>query len=152
MEPQEQQESSTEALVNAPTIVWAFGGEYEIKRFSIGQLIRAAQHLAPLGYLLESAGEGATIGQLVVNALKVGGDPALGVMSVAISKPPEWFNDKDPLEGARLLAAIIKKNFEYFFDSANLAELKAEFAEIREMIQNRGGGTSTPSSTTDTAH
>jgi hypothetical protein len=52
---QGQQSNPVEDILNTPETVRAFGREYKIKRFALGPLTRAAEHLAPLGYLFRSA-------------------------------------------------------------------------------------------------
>ena len=64
--------------------------------------------------------------------------------------PPEWLEDKDPIEGLELLAAIVEVNARYFFDSANVTRLKAAGSRIQKVIESYGGATSTNSSLTNT--
>lgn len=141
------QESTIENVVNAPEIVEAFGRKYEIKRFTMGPLVRALPHIAPLGYLLRSAQQG-DVSDILVNALAVAGEPAMGLLCVATSEPVEWFEDKDPIECLKLIRVIIEKNAPYFFDSANLDLLQGEFMKIGAVIEKfapkSGGATSIP--------
>lgn len=137
-------------VVNVPETVHAFGRDYKIQRFTMGPLVRALPHIAPLGYLLQSAAK-ADIVNTLVTAMSIGGEPALGLISVAISEPVEWLEDKDPVEGLELLTTIIEKNASYFFDSANVERMKAAFARIEAVIQTHGGDASTTSSAPDTA-
>lgn len=141
-------DSDLKDLVNASVKVKAFGNEYEIKRFALGKLSRAMEHIAPMGYLLRAVGgDPAT---LLVNALSVGGPPALGLISIAIEEPIEWLEDKDPAEAAELLSHIIERNAPYFFDSQNVERFKAAFKRIEKVIETHGGATSIPSSSTTT--
>lgn len=136
-------------LVNAAIKVKAFGQEYEIRRFALGKLSRALEHIAPLGYLMRAAG--ADSATALVNALALGGPPAVGLISVAIEEPIEWLEDKDPAEASELVAAIIEVNAPYFFDSQNAKKFKAAFKRIEKVIETYGGATSTNSSNTDTS-
>lgn len=147
----EQSGSSLTEVVNPPRIVKAFGREYEIQRFTMGPLIRALPHIAPLGYLMRSVTQ-SDAADILVNALALAGEPALGLISVATSEPVEWFEDKDPIEGLELLTAIVEANASYFFDSANGARIRAAFARIEKVIETHGGAISTTSSAADTAH
>lgn len=152
---QEQQDSATE-VVNHPKIVKAFGEEYQIKRFTLGPLIRALPHIAPLGYLMRSLTK-ADAADVLVNALALGGEPAIGLISVATSQPVEWFEDKDPIEGVELLTEIIEANVPYFFDSANLERIKNACARLGKVVEDHApkpnsGEFSTSSSVADTAH
>lgn len=143
-------DSDLKDIVNTPVRVEAFGKQYEVKRFPLIKLSRAVEYIAPLGYLMRSAAQG-DITDTLVNALALGGPPAIGLLSVQTDEPPEWFEDKDPIEGIELLVAIVEVNARYFFDSANLARLKAAGARIQKVIETHGGATSTNSSNTDTA-
>ena len=144
-------ETELQEIVNAPVRVKAFGREYEVKRFALGKMQRALEHIAPLGYLMRSATQ-SDAADILVNALALGGPPALGLLSVATDEPVEWLEDKDPIEGLELLAAIVEVNARYFFDSENLERLKTAGARIQKVIENYGGATPINSSATDTAH
>ena len=152
----ERQPDLAAEVVNFPRIVKAFGREYEIKRFTLGPLIRALPYLAPLGYLLRLAGQPLDAGMIATQILAVGGEPALGLISVATEEPVEWLEEKDPLEAADLLAEVVEVNAPYFFDSANLEKIKGIAARIGKVIEDHApkpnsGEFSTSSSVADTA-
>jgi hypothetical protein len=134
-------------LINTPVKVKAFGREHEVRRFPLGKMQRAVEHIAPLGYLMRSASQGDII-ETLVQALAMGGPPAIGLLSVQTEEPPEWLEDKDPIEGVELLAAIVEVNARYFFDSENLERLKRAGARIQKVIETYGGATSANSSST----
>lgn len=136
-------------IINTPVKVKAFGREHEVRRFPLGKMQRALEHIAPLGYLMRSAEKG-DITETLVNALALGGPPAIGLLSVQTDEPPEWLEDKDPIEGLELLAAIVEVNARYFFDSGNVERLKKAGARIQKAIETFGGATSTNSSNTNT--
>jgi hypothetical protein len=150
------EQNSTGDLLNIPETVQAFGREYKIKRFALGPLTRAAEHLAPLGYLFRSAMAIARdpdeVGQLVAQALATGGPPALGLISVAIEEPIEWLEDKDPIEAFELLSVIVEKNVRYFFAPENKSRLEAAFARIKKAAQIESGKSVISSVPVDTAH
>lgn len=157
-QPTSNPPSPAAEIVNYPKTVSAFGREYRIARFSVGQMIRALPHIAPLGYLMRTATR-ADATDILVNALALAGEPALGLLSVATSEPVEWFDspDKDPIDGLELLTEVVEANASYFFASANLERLKTAFARINRVIEqhappNVSGGVSTPSFVTDTDH
>lgn len=134
----EQATPTLKDIVNHPRQVTAFGREYQVKRFTIGQLARAAEYIAPLGYLLRSAAEGDMI-DLVVKALSMGGEPALGLLVVITGEPPEWLEEQDdPIGGLELLTASTEANASYFFDSANLERLKALGRRMQTVIETYG--------------
>lgn len=136
-------------IINTPTRVKAFGREYEVKRFPLGKMQRALEHIAPLGYLMRSASQGDIV-ETLVQALAIGGPPAIGLLCVQTEEPPEWLEEQDPIEGLELLAAIVEVNARYFFDSDNAKRLKAAGSRIQKVIETFGGATSTNSSNTPT--
>ena len=145
----DRQQEDLPDILNTPIRVKAFGKEYEVRRFPLGKMQRAVEHIAPLGYLMRSAAQGDIV-ETLVQALAMGGPPAIGLLSVQTEEPPEWLEDKDPIEGVELLAAIVEVNARYFFDSANLGRLKAAGTRIQKAIETFGGATSTNSSNTNT--
>jgi hypothetical protein len=156
MDEQQQQVSETARVVNFPRKVQAFGREYEVREFTLGPMFRAAEHIAPLGYLLRSA-TSSDVTDLIVNTLALGGPPALGLLSVATEEPVEWLELQDPIDGLELLTAIVEANVHYFFDSANLERIKSACARLGKVIeahapQPNSGAYSTSSSVADTAH
>jgi len=143
-------ESDLKDIINTPVRVKAFGKEHEVKRFALGKMQRAVEHIAPLGYLMRSASQGDIV-ETLVQALSMGGPPAIGLLCVQTEEPPEWLEEQDPIEGVELLAAIVEVNARYFFDSQNLARLKAAGSRIQKVIETFGGATSTNSSSTATS-
>lgn len=145
----DKQQDDLPDIVNSPVRVKAFGKEYEVRRFPLGKMQRALEHIAPLGYLMRSATQ-SDVADILVNALALGGPPAIGLLSVQADEPPEWLEDKDPIEGLELLAAIVEVNARYFFASENVERLKKAAARIQKVIETYGGATSTNSSNTGT--
>lgn len=145
-----EQESAIHKAANLPEPVTAFGRQFQIREFALGKMIRALPHIAPLGYLLRSATNKADATDLLVSALTIAGEPALGLISVAIEEPIEYLEDKDPIEGLELLTAVIERNADYFFVPEKLERIKAAFARIESLIQRHGGDISTSSPGMDT--
>jgi len=139
-------QSTTEEVMNDPVLVEAFGRKYQIRRFNVGQLLRAAPYLSPLSYVLISAVENKVdTGTLVARILATAGEPVVGLVSVAISEPAEWIEEQDDSIGAlELLTATVEKNARYFFDSANAERIKAAFARLQSITQTHGGAISIP--------
>lgn len=141
-------------LVNAPTSVKAFGQTYQIKRFGLGQAARALQYIGPFGYLLKNIQalpkdeNGKVIASaeemmdLAVTAIAISGDSVIGLISVAISEPVEWLEDKDPMDGLEVLAAALEKNMD-FFSQANIERARRLFGRLTAAIPALGGDTST---------
>jgi hypothetical protein len=157
---QSQQQSTQQAteqarIVNFPRRVSAFGKEYEVKELTLGPMIRALPHIAPLGYLLRAATK-TDATDLLVNALALSGEPAIGLLSVITEEPVEWLEDKDPIDGLELLTAHVEANVHYFFDSANLERIKNACARLGKVVEEHApkpnsGAFSTSSSVADTA-
>ncbi len=148
----EQKQSQVESakVVNFPRKVPAFGKEYEVQELTLGPMIRALPHIAPLGYLLRSVTKSDAT-DLLVNALALSGEPALGLLSVITEEPIEWLEDKDPIDGLELLTAHVEANVDYFFDLARLERIKNACARLGKVIEQKSGEFSTSSSATDTA-
>ena len=150
-------DSSTEDILNVPEKVKAFGKEYEIKRLTLGPLIRASEYIAPLGYVMRAFVGGKMdmehldIGEMIAQTLTVAGQPALGLISIITEEPPEWLEDKDPIEAFELLAPFIEKNVRYFFAPGNKERIEAAFNRIKKAVQSESGKSATPSSPVDTA-
>jgi hypothetical protein len=145
----DNQQDQLPDIVNSPVKVKAFGREHEVRRFPLGKMQRALEHIAPLGYLMRSATQ-SDVADILVNALALGGPPAIGLLSVQTNEPPEWLEDKDPIEALELLAAIVEVNARYFFASGNVERLKKAGARIQKVIETFGGATSVNSSNTAT--
>lgn len=147
-------------IVNLPETVPAFGREYQIRRFNLGQLAQA----------LEWAG---FIGVLVVQAMKLGTKPSeeelvtfiaqgvgvsspafLPIISIATQEPVEWLSERDQpedlVDAMRIFVKAVVKNRD-FFTPANIERFKAMFAELAPITPTSGGPSSTISSTEDTA-
>jgi hypothetical protein len=155
-----QSQAQLPRILNLPETVSAFGREYQIRRFNLGQLAQA----------LEWAG---FIGVLVVQAMKLGTKPTeeelvtfiaqgvgvsspafLPIISIATQEPVEWLSERDEpedlIDAVRIFVKAVVKNRD-FFTPANLDRFKAMFAELAPTIPTSGGPSSTISSTEDTA-
>jgi hypothetical protein len=155
-----QSQAQLPRILNLPETVSAFGREYQIRRFNLGQLAQA----------LEWAG---FIGVLVVQAMKLGAKPTeeelvtfiaqgvgvsspafLPIISIATQEPVEWLSERDEpedlIDAMRIFVKAVVKNRD-FFTPANLDRFKAMFAELAPEIPTSGGPSSTTLSTEDTA-
>lgn len=143
-----QQQSQAEEIVNIPVLVKAFGREYEIKRFSLGQFARSLNYITPLSAVLQVWARGQQMERAdwvpaIVGALSMSGDSMIGLISVATYEPIEWLEegDKDPFEGIDLLTVIIEKNLD-FFSEKNINRLVAAVERLTPKIQQLYGGIS----------
>lgn len=150
--------SEAEEIVNAPRIVPAFGKSYEIRRFTLGPAFRAAEFVAPFGFLFktilnfprETDDKGRTqikatqdqFIELAVTAISISGPSAIGLISIATGEPIEWLEDKDPFDGIEILSALLEKNID-FFTPENIDRVTKMFGGLQRAILAYGGATST---------
>lgn len=152
-------QSTLKSIANPPERVKAFGREYAIKQFTLGQVAKALEFIGPVGLLLQSLaslpknerGEPQSSNDVIfpmVQALAFSGDSLIGLISIATSEPREWLEEQEPMEGVELLAKVIQHNLP-LFSVANVARVKVLFGELQSAIQTHGGASSTTSSATD---
>jgi hypothetical protein len=146
-----QPESTLPKIVNAPELVKAFGRTYEIKKFTLGPMTQALEHVGILSVLLQSLydlpkkPDGSIdtnpkqILTLVSHALMISGPAIFGIISIATKEPPEWLEEQDTMEGLRLFAKVVEKNLDFFSQKTidEVVEL------IGSMTPSTGGGSST---------
>jgi hypothetical protein len=149
-------QTDTEEIVNAPRLVKAFGKEYPIGRFTLGPAFRAAEFVAPFGFLFKTilnfprdaqgqleASQDQFI-ELAVTAISISGPSAIGLISIATGEPIEWLEDKDPFDGLDILSAVLEKNLD-FFTPENIERVTKMFGGLQRAILAYGGVTSTTS-------
>jgi hypothetical protein len=147
----QQEQSTLQELVNVPVTVKAFGKKYEIQKFNLGQTTRALEYIGTFRYAISALTRpDADVVSILLGAIAVSGDTALGLISVATSEPVEWLETQDTMEGLEVLTAVIEKNAD-FFSQENIQRVKGMFGRLQSKIPALGGDTSTPSSDTDTA-
>lgn len=144
-------------IANLPEKVKAFGREYEIRRFNVGQLAESLDY-APY------------VGALIIQAMRVGVQPdtegiitflsqgatvigpaLVPIISIATREPIEWINEQDDSVGAlKIFVRAVVKNKD-FFTPEKIAEIKEIFADLLPTDPSAGGESSTTSSAKDTA-
>jgi hypothetical protein len=152
----DKQTAQLPKIVNLPETVSAFGREYQIGKFNLGQMAQALEYA---GY----------IGVLVVQAMKLGTSPSeeqlisfaaqgigisspafIPIISIATKEPIQWLEEQDDaVGGLRIFIKAVLKNRD-FFTPENVAQVKQIFAELLPTIQTSGGESSTASSVPDT--
>jgi len=156
--PSPARPTDAEEIVNHPAIVKAFGREYAIKRFSMAQVFRSVEHVAPFSYVLKQIltlprdAQNRVIitdqqkTEFAITALSISGPSALGLISVATNEPIEWLemDDKNPLDGLRVLAAVLEKNLD-FFTPENIDEVTRMVGGLTRAVVAFSGNTSTTS-------
>ena len=140
------------AIANLPELVPAFGKEYEIRKFNVGQMAQALEYA---GY----------IGVLIVQAMRMGTDPSqeelitfvsqgigvsspafIPIISIATKEPIQWIEEQEDHLGAlEIFAKAVQKNRD-FFTPDNVEQVKQIFAGLLPAIQTSGGESSTTSS------
>lgn len=148
------QPTEGEEIVNTPKIVPAFGKTYSIARFTLGPALRALEYVGPFGFLIQNimalprdekgnvtATDEQKI-QLAVTAISISGPSALGLISVATGEPPEWLEDKNPVDGLRVLAAVLEKNLD-FFTPETIDEVTKMVGGLTSAVLAFSGSTST---------
>lgn len=145
---------------NVPAVVDAFGRQYTIKKFTLGQIAQALGYVGPLQYLIKSVVEhieqhgalsNAQAVTLILPVLAQSTYAMIGLISVATGEPSEWIEEQDdPIGGMDILTTSLEKNAD-FFSQKNMERLKAMGGRLQAAIPALSGITSTPSSSTDTA-
>lgn len=143
-------QSSTEQIVNAPVIVAAFGKEYPIRQFSIGQVFQASAHIARMALVFQSWGEIQKLETYnervaaVMETVAYYGESVVGLIAVATNESAEFVNKQDALEALDVLAALVDKNLP-LFSPENIERVKSKFAGLQARISELGGASSTTS-------
>ena len=150
------QQAELPKIANLPETVSAFGREYQISKFNLGQMAQALEYA---GY----------IGVLIVQALKLGNQPDeeqlinfaaqgvgiaspafLPIISIATKEPIQWLEEQDDaIGGLKIFVKAVQKNRD-FFTPENVEQVKQIFAGLLPTIQTSGGESSTTSSEPDT--
>ena len=119
-------ESTLPKIVNAPERVAVFGRTYEIRKFTLGPMTQALEHVGVLSVLLQSLydlpknpdgsinTDPKQILTLVSHALMISGPSIFGIISIATKEPPEWLEEQDTMDGLRLFAKVVEKNLDFF--------------------------------------
>lgn len=150
-------ESDLAGVVNAPTIINAFGKQYEIRQLSIGQAFQASVHIAKMTVVFQVWGEvqklDASLNEKlseVIQTVPFSEDAILGLLSVATGESPEWLKQQNSMEATYVLGAVVEKNLP-LFSPENIKRFKGQFGGLLAQISQLGGATSENSSATGTA-
>lgn len=147
--------SESEEIVNTPTPVKAFGREYQIRRFSMAQVFRSMEYVAPFGFVLQNIlalprdAKGMPIlspeqkTQFIVTALSISGPSALGLISVATNEPVEWLEQPqhNPFDGLEILSEVLAKNLD-FFTLENIEKVSRMVGKLTSAVLTFSGSTS----------
>jgi hypothetical protein len=147
-------------IVNLPETVKAFGREYQLRRFNLGQLAQALEWAGFIGVLvvqamkLETKPTEEQLVTFIAQGVGVSSPAFLPIVSIATQEPVEWLSERDQpedlVDAMRIFVKAVVKNKD-FFTPANIERFKAMFAELAPTTPTSGGPSSTISSTEDTA-
>ena len=150
--PKQQQQETPDLhdIANVPETVNAFGRDYHVGRFVLGQMAQALEFVGPVGYLLKWLAEfPVTNGKIQINPAQameltvrlaaISGPSLIGLVSIATREPVEWLEEQeDVMGGLRIFAKVLEKNLD-FFTQENIAEATGIFKSLAERIQDVGG-------------
>lgn len=148
-------ESDLAGVVNAPTVINAFGRQYEIRQLSIGQTFQASVHIAKMALVFQAWGDIQRLETInekisgIMETVSFSEDAIVGLISVATGEPVEWVKQQNSMEATYVLGAVIEKNLP-LFSAENIKRVKGMFGGLQARISELGGATSTTSSATDT--
>jgi hypothetical protein len=155
-----QSQAQLPRIVNLPEPVKAFGREYQIRRFNLGQLAQALEWAGFIGVLVVQAiklGTKPTEEQLVTfiaQGVGVSSPAFLPIISIATQEPIEWLSERDQpedlIDAMKIFVKAVGKNRD-FFTPENIERFRAMFAELVPETPTSGGPSSTISSIADTA-
>lgn len=147
-------------ILNLPETVTAFGREYQLRRFNLGQLAQALEWAGFIGVLVVQAMKLETkpteehLVTFIAQGVGVSSPAFLPIISIATQEPVEWLSERDQpedlIDAMRIFVKAVVKNRD-FFTPANIERFKAMFAELAPITPTSGGPSSTISSTEDTA-
>lgn len=154
-----QPQAQLPKIVNLPESVKAFGREYQIRRFNLGQLAQALEWAGFIGVLVVQAmklGIKPTEEQLVTfiaQGVGVASPAFLPIVSIATQEPIEWLSERDQpedlIDAMKIFVKAVGKNRD-FFTPENIERFRAMFAELVPETPTSGGPLSTTSSATVT--
>jgi hypothetical protein len=142
---QPTEESVLQDVANTPKPVKAFGREYEIKKFNVGQIAHAMGYITPIRFVFsELIKPQADVVNILLGAVQMCGEDAIGLVSVATYEPIEWIAEQEnEIEFLDLFTTVIEKNAP-LFSPENIARVKEMLERLQSKIPALGGLTSTP--------
>lgn len=140
-------QTPTEQILNTPTTVKAFGKEYQIKQFSIGQAFAASAHIARMALVFQSWGEIQKLETAneriaaIMETISYYGESIVGLIAVATNESAEFVNKQNSMEALEVLAVVVEKNLP-LFSPENIERIKNMFGGLQARISGLGGATS----------
>lgn len=134
--PTTPEESVLKEIANTAKSVKAFGKQYEIRKFTLGQWAQAMEHSPYVGALIVQAmklqgnASPEAMIQFLVQGISIASPAFLPIISIATHEPLEWLEEQDDaIGGVELFAEVVRKNRD-FFTQENLDRIKAAFAQL----------------------
>jgi hypothetical protein len=150
------QEATLPKIVNLPETVKAFGREYQIGKFNVGQMAQALEYSGYIGVLIVQAmklGTAPTQEDLIsfiMQGVGVSSPALVPIISIATKEPIEWIEEQEDFVGSlEVFAKVVLKNKD-FFTPENIERVKKAFAGLIPETLTSGGESSTTSSATGT--
>jgi hypothetical protein len=146
--PKPSNDSQLKEIVNVPEVVKAFGKEYRLAKFTLGQLAAAMEYAGYIGVLIVQAGKlppsptTADIISFVTQGIGVSSPAIMGLISIATKEPLEWLEEQDAMDGLEVFAKVVEQN-RSFFTPENLERAKAIFGGLIPAIPEAGTDSST---------
>jgi hypothetical protein len=128
-------DSQLKEIANVPEVVKAFGKEYKIAKFTLGQLAAAMEYAGYIGVLIVQASKlppaptTADIISFVTQGIGVSSPAIMGLISIATHEPIEWLEEQDAMDGLEIFAKVVEQN-RGFFTQENIDRAKALFGGL----------------------
>jgi hypothetical protein len=140
------------AIVNLPESVHAFGREYQIGKFNLGQMAQALEYSGYIGVLIiqalkmNSQPTQEELISFITQGVAVSSPALVPIISIATKEPVQWVEEQeDTIGGLEIFAKVVQKN-RHFFTPENVERVKQMFAGLLPKTPMSGGESSTTSS------
>lgn len=139
------------AIVNLPESVHAFGREYQIGKFNLGQMAQALEYSGYIGVLIiqalkmNSQPTQEELISFITQGVAVSSPALVPIISIATKEPVQWVEEQeDTIGGLEIFAKVVQKNRD-FFTPENVERVKQIFAGLLPKTPTNGGESSTTS-------
>jgi hypothetical protein len=139
------------AIVNLPEPVNAFGREYQIGKFNLGQMAQALEYSGYIGVLIiqalkmNSQPTQEELISFITQGVAVSSPALVPIISIATKEPVQWVEEQeDTIGGLEIFAKVVQKNRD-FFTPENVERVKQIFAGLLPKTPTNGGESSTTS-------
>jgi len=130
------EEAALKEIANVAKPVNAFGKQYHIRKFTLGQWAQAMEYSPYVGALIVQAMklDGRDDPEKMVNFLVQGvavvSSAFIPIISIATHEPVQWLEEQDDaIGGVEIFAEVVRKNRD-FFTPENIERIKMAFAQL----------------------